>query len=75
MVGLGDEEWGERVAAAVVPAGGATAPSLEELRRFCKERLAPYKAPRDVLAVAALPRNTLGKVEKPKVKELFAREP
>ncbi len=75
VVGLGDEEWGERVAAAVVAAGGATAPSLEELRRFCKERLAPYKAPRDVLAVAALPRNMLGKVEKPKVRMLFAREP
>ena len=71
VVGLADEEWGERVAAAVVPARRRE-PPLEELRRFCKERLAPYKAPRDLLAVAALPRNTLGKVEKPRVKELFA---
>ena len=74
VVGLADEEWGERVAAAVIPAAGAE-PAAEELRRFCKERLASYKAPRDFLAVAALPRNTLGKVEKPRVKELFAREP
>jgi malonyl-CoA/methylmalonyl-CoA synthetase len=74
VVGLADEEWGERVAAAVIPAAGAE-PAAEELRRFCKERLAPYKAPRDFLAVAALPRNTLGKVEKPRVKKLFAREP
>jgi malonyl-CoA/methylmalonyl-CoA synthetase len=71
VVGLADEEWGERVAAAVVPTPGA-APSSDELRRFTKERLAAYKAPREVLLVRALPRNVLGKVEKPRVKELFA---
>jgi malonyl-CoA/methylmalonyl-CoA synthetase len=73
VVGLSDEEWGERVATAVVARSGAAAPSLDELRRFTKDRLAPYKAPREVLAVGALPRNTLGKVEKPRVKEMFAR--
>ena len=71
VVGLADEEWGERVAAAVVPTPGA-APGSDELRRFTKERLAAYKAPREVLLVPALPRNMLGKVEKPRVKELFA---
>jgi malonyl-CoA/methylmalonyl-CoA synthetase len=73
VVGIADDEWGERVAAAVVPAPGALAPSLDEVRRFSKDRLAAYKAPREVLAVSALPRNILGKVEKPRVKELFAR--
>jgi malonyl-CoA/methylmalonyl-CoA synthetase len=73
VVGLADEEWGERVAAAVVARGPAAAPSLEELRRFVKDRVAPYKAPREVMVVAALPRNALGKVEKPRVKEMFAR--
>ena len=72
VVGLADEEWGERVAAAVVPAAAGTVPTAEDLRRFIKERLASYKAPRQVLVVAALPRNVLGKVEKPRVKELFA---
>ena len=72
VVGLADEEWGERVVAAVVPVAGAR-PSTEELRRFTKERLAAYKAPRQVLLVDALPRNVLGKVEKARVKELFAR--
>jgi malonyl-CoA/methylmalonyl-CoA synthetase len=74
VVGLADEEWGERVVAAVVAVPGA-APGVEELRRFAKERLAAYKAPRDVLLVEALPRNVLGKVEKPRVKEMFARSP
>jgi malonyl-CoA/methylmalonyl-CoA synthetase len=72
VVGLADDEWGERVAAAVVPAPG-TAPTTAELRGFVKERLAAYKAPREVLLVGELPRNVLGKVEKPRVKELFAR--
>ena len=72
VVGLADDEWGERVAAAVVAAAGAK-PSAEELRRHVKERLAAYKAPREMLLVSALPRNVLGKVEKPRVKELFAR--
>jgi malonyl-CoA/methylmalonyl-CoA synthetase len=72
VVGLPDEEWGERVAAAVVAAPG-TAPSAQELRGFVKERLAAYKAPREVLLVDALPRNVLGKVEKARVKELLSR--
>jgi malonyl-CoA/methylmalonyl-CoA synthetase len=73
VVGLPDDEWGERVAAAVIARRGAATPTLDELRVFVKDRLAPYKAPREAMVVAALPRNTLGKVEKPKVKELFAR--
>jgi malonyl-CoA/methylmalonyl-CoA synthetase len=75
VVGLPDEEWGERVAVAVVAAGAGGAVAGEELRRFAKERLAPYKAPRDVLMVTSLPRNVLGKVEKPRVKELFGPSP
>jgi malonyl-CoA/methylmalonyl-CoA synthetase len=44
----------------------------EELRAFARERLAPYKVPKDVLVVPELPRNALGKVTKPAVKELFS---
>ena len=63
-------QWGERVCAAVVPAAGA-AVTGEELRAFAKERLAPYKVPKDFLVLDALPRNAMGKVTKPAVKELF----
>jgi len=69
VVGLPDEEWGERVAVAVVPEG--TPPTLEELRAFCRERLAPYKLPTRLVAVAELPRNAMGKVTKGAVKALF----
>lgn len=70
VVGVEDPDWGERVCAAVVAAAEA-APDPDELRVFAKERLAPYKVPKDVRVVADLPRNALGKVTKPAVKELF----
>jgi malonyl-CoA/methylmalonyl-CoA synthetase len=72
VVGIPDPDWGERVCAAVVAAAGAPAPTSDALRAFAKERLAPYKVPKEVRVVADLPRNALGKVTKPAVKELFA---
>ena len=71
VVGVPDSEWGERVCAAVVAAAGGAEIDAEALRTFAKERLAPYKVPKDVRVVADLPRNALGKVTKPAVKELF----
>jgi malonyl-CoA/methylmalonyl-CoA synthetase len=62
-----DPEFGERVAAAVVRDDPAlTAKRLEE---FCREDLASYKKPRQVVFVDALPRNALGKVLKHRVRE------
>jgi malonyl-CoA/methylmalonyl-CoA synthetase len=69
VVGLPDEEWGERVAAAIVPAGEP--PPLAALASWARERLAPYKVPTRLVAVPDLPRNALGKVTKGAVKVLF----
>ena len=70
VVGVPDEEWGERICAAVVTDDGRPIDS-DELRHWSKERLAPYKAPRTVLRVDDLPRNAMGKVTKPAVAGLF----
>lgn len=70
VVALPDPEWGERVAAAVVPAPGPP-PELDELREWARERLAPYKLPTRLLLLDDLPRNALGKVVKPQVVERF----
>ncbi len=69
VVGLPDEEWGERVAAAVVTGGAPL--SLDSLRAFARERLAPYKLPTRLLVLEDLPRNAMGKVTKTAVKALF----
>jgi malonyl-CoA/methylmalonyl-CoA synthetase len=72
VVGVPDPEWGDRVCIAVVGAPGAPLPSIDELRAWGKERLAPAKVPSRLLVVDELPRNALGKVTKPAVSGLFA---
>jgi malonyl-CoA/methylmalonyl-CoA synthetase len=67
VVGLPDAEFGERVVAVVVPEDpGLTA---EKVMSFCREDLAGFKKPREVVFVDDLPRNALGKVLKHKVRE------
>ena len=61
VVGTPSDEWGEEVTAFVV---SADAPSLDALRSFLDDRLAPYKQPRRLHVIDALPRNALGKVQK-----------
>jgi acyl-coenzyme A synthetase/AMP-(fatty) acid ligase len=60
VVGTVDELQGEVAVAFVVLRPGAAA-AEQELRRFCKDRLAPYKVPARVVAIDAIPRNESGK--------------
>jgi malonyl-CoA/methylmalonyl-CoA synthetase len=71
VVGVEDPEWGERICAAVEPRGEA-ALTLATLQAWAKERLAPYKIPRALRSVPALPRNAMGKVTKGEVAKLFS---
>ena len=74
VVGVPDEAWGDRVVAVVVPAPGRDAEcATEPVRAWAKERLAPYKAPREVIAVSSLPRNAVGKVVKPDLIQAIVR--
>jgi acyl-CoA synthetase (AMP-forming)/AMP-acid ligase II len=61
VVGVADEEWGERVVAVVVTRPGVDV-RAEELVEYCRERLASYKKPETVFFSEALPRNALGKL-------------
>jgi len=70
VVGVADDEWGERVSAAVELKTGSTL-SLEALQDWVRPQLAPYKIPRALTTVTALPRNAMGKVVKPEVAALF----
>jgi o-succinylbenzoate---CoA ligase len=62
VAGRPDPEWGQRVAAFVVPRDPGRPPTLAELRAFVRERLAPAKAPRELVLVPALPRSPSGKL-------------
>jgi fatty-acyl-CoA synthase len=61
IVGVPDERWGE-VCAAFVVTGGTV--GEEELRAFCRARLARFKVPKTFTLVERLPRNSVGKVQK-----------
>ena len=71
VVGVPAPLWGERVCAALVLGEGKT-PDIEALRAWGKERMAPFKTPKNFVAVEKLPRNAMGKIIKPDVKKLFA---
>ena len=70
VVGVEDLDWGERVCAGVVLRPGKTL-DQDALRTWAKERLAPYKVPASVLFLDDLPRNVMGKVTKPPLKQQF----
>jgi malonyl-CoA/methylmalonyl-CoA synthetase len=69
VTGAPDPDLGERIVAWIVPGGGAPRPSEQELIDHVASQLAPYKRPREVRFLDALPRNAMGKVMK---KELEA---
>jgi fatty-acyl-CoA synthase len=70
VIGVDDEEFGQRLKAFVVTAAEAEV-SEEELRAHIKANLASYKAPREIEFLDELPRNATGKVLK---RELHERE-
>ncbi|MEO8605188.1 MAG: AMP-binding protein [bacterium] len=63
VIGLPDDEWGQRIAAVVVPRPGCTLDAVE-LTDFCKQRLASFKKPERFHIVDSLPKNQMGKVLK-----------
>ena len=69
VVGLPDEEWGEVIAACLVPSGKAI--KTEALNTWLKTQMPGYKIPRKYIVQQELPRNVLGKVTKNEVKKLF----
>jgi fatty-acyl-CoA synthase len=71
VVGVPDQTWGEVVAAFVRPAPGQRAPAPEELRAWCRERLAPYKTPLHWVFTDAFPMTPSGKIQKYKLRESF----
>jgi O-succinylbenzoic acid--CoA ligase len=64
IVGRPDIEWGHIVTAVVVAADPSAPPTLDELRDHVKQTLPAYCAPRRIEFLDALPRTSLGKVER-----------
>jgi fatty-acyl-CoA synthase len=63
VIGVPDDEFGQRLRSYIVMRAGATL-TEQDVKDYVKTRLARYKVPRDVLFVEILPRNQSGKVLK-----------
>jgi acyl-CoA synthetase (AMP-forming)/AMP-acid ligase II len=63
VVGIPDPLWGEAVRAVLALKPGQVA-AAEELKAFCRERIAGYKVPRSIEFLKALPKTATGKISK-----------
>ncbi|GAX83846.1 hypothetical protein CEUSTIGMA_g11270.t1 [Chlamydomonas eustigma] len=64
VLGVPEEVYGEVVTALVALKPGSKSVTQKDLTGFCRERLAPYQAPKRWKFVESLPRNAMGKLNK-----------
>jgi acyl-CoA synthetase (AMP-forming)/AMP-acid ligase II len=74
VFGRPDPAWGESVNAAVVLRAGERV-EAEELRAFCRARLAGFKVPRTIEFLAELPKTGTGKISKHRLRTRAATGP
>jgi len=72
VIGVDDEQFGQRLAAFVVLNGGASA-SPEALKQHVRENLANYKVPREITILNELPRSITGKIVRRDLQERVDR--
>jgi fatty-acyl-CoA synthase len=68
VVGVPDERYGEEIMAWVIPREGATVDE-DEVRDFCRGKIAHYKIPRYVASCTEFPMTVTGKIQKHKLRE------
>jgi acyl-CoA synthetase (AMP-forming)/AMP-acid ligase II len=71
VIGIPDERLGEIVVAVIDPKPGEMLTG-EEVNQFCEQNLPRYKRPRRII-FDQVPRNPTGKIEKPKLREKYAK--
>jgi acyl-CoA synthetase (AMP-forming)/AMP-acid ligase II len=73
VIGVPDEEWGEKVCAIIVLNPGYEAVSAQEIQEHCRTRLASFKKPEIIHFVEELPHNSTGKILKKSLRDSFAK--
>ena len=73
VVGVPDERFGEELCAWIIAKPGQTLDE-DEVRAFCKGKIAHYKVPRYMKFVDAFPMTITGKIQKFKIRELMQQE-
>ena len=70
VIGVPDEEWGER-GHAFVSLTGQHCATAAQLQEFLAGRLASFKRPQTIEILAELPKNSVGKIAKAQLREPF----
>ena len=73
VIGVPSEKYGEEIMAWIKPKEGVTI-TEEEIRDFCKDRIAHYKIPKYWKFVSEFPMTISGKIRKVEMREIAARE-
>ena len=71
VFGVSDKDFGERVIAAIVMADKENF-NQSQTESFVNDKLARYKKPKEYVVLEALPRNTMGKVQKNELRKRFS---
>ena len=73
VIGLPHPRLGETCCAVVVPADGLPAPTLDDVTAHCRDSgLARYKTPERVVTLSAVPRNSMGKIQRDRIRAAIA---
>jgi long-chain acyl-CoA synthetase len=70
VIGVPDKEWGEKVAAFIIPKAEKTI-NTDELKAFMKAKLAPFKVPKVFIITDTLPKSAAGKILKREIKREY----
>jgi long-chain acyl-CoA synthetase len=74
VIGLPDEEWGERVTACIIPKPD-TSFDGNGLKAYMKSRLSPFKVPKEFLELNDFPRSPAGKILKRELRKTIMKKP
>ncbi len=65
---LDDEKWSQKVCAAIVTSAEI---NVNQIRKILREELASFKIPKEIFFIESLPKTSLGKIERQKVRSMF----
>ena len=68
VIGILDDDLGERVVAVIVPDGIF---SEQKVKEALKNQVADFKVPSEFIIVEELPRNSMGKIQKSKLRDAY----
>lgn len=71
VIGVADPEWGQRVAAAIVPSD-ASQFDVDDLDSYCRTELADFKCPKTIRSVESIPRTRSGTVDRDALRTLVS---